>query len=222
MRPHAIRAGTTAAALLIVLTARDGAAQTSEGTRRVFAGASAAWNIDKSVSHGAETAGGALAVGVAFGLDFADRWSVQVEGEWPTSDQTTVDEEYSYRWGNETNALMTRSTYRTPTVAVLFGVHWRLPKRVDIAFQFGPSLQHQERDYESQHLVNGIVDHSYPYSSRGSEDYSRLGVSLGADLAVAVTPRVAVVGQVRVHMVPNLFEEADRVVRPAVGVRVRF
>ena len=136
------RRAALGAALLVMLAARDGAAQSRRGARRVFAGASAALNFDNSVSHGAEITGGALAVGLAVGTNFVGRWSVQAEGEWPTSGQATVvDGRRLYAY--PLDAVMERSTYRTPTVAVLFGFHWRLPRGVDIGFQFGPSLQHQ-------------------------------------------------------------------------------
>lgn len=211
------RRAACVAALLVVLAAREAAAQSSGDARRVFAGASAAWNIDHSVSHGSESTGGTLAVGLAFGMNFADRWSVQVEGEWPTSDQTTVVD-YRRLYDYPPGSVVERSTYRTPTVAVLFGVHWRLPRGVDVAFQFGPSVQHQQRDYESQYGMNGVAYRAH----EASEDWWQLGVSVGAETTLAVTPRVAVVVQVRVHAVPDIFEGPETVVRPAVGVRVRF
>jgi hypothetical protein len=223
MRARASRVGTVAAVLVVMLAGRDGAAQTSAEARRVFAGGSVAWNIDNSAwsPSGSQRSGGALAVGGAFGMNFADRWSVQVEGEWPTSDQTVVNE-YSYQsgypYGSQTYSSVTRTTYRTPTVAVLFGVHWRLPKRIDIAFQFGPCFQKEQRSDEYQTTVNGTVTESHQYSSNDWQ----LRASVGGEVAVGVTPRVAVVGQVRVHGALNPWGETGRVVRPAVGVRVRF
>jgi hypothetical protein len=203
------------AALVVMLAARDGAAQSNGGARRAFAGASVAWNIDHSTWHyyDAEPTGNAVAVGLALGMDFADRWSVQVEGEWPTSDYTAHHLVVYQSQTRESGV-----TYRTPTVAVLFGVHWRLPRGVDVAFQFGPSVQHQYREYEAQYGMNGVAYRAH----EASEDSWQLGVSVGAETAVAVTPRVAVVAQVRVHAVPNIFEGPETVVRPATGVRVRF
>jgi hypothetical protein len=211
--------------LLVMLAARDGVAQSSAGAPRVFAGASLAGNIDKTVSSPAQPTGGALAVGLAFGTTFADRWSVQVEGEWPTSDQIRVHQGFyqtcppeGCRYG-ELVPHVQQTTSRTPTVAVLVGVHWRLPKRVDIAFQFGPCFRYEQRDYEDQWFVNGIFDHSSQYS----ENRWRSAVSLGVEAAVALTPRVAVVGQLRVHGgIYQEYGEFDGVVRPAIGVRVRF
>jgi hypothetical protein len=209
--------------LVVMLAARDGAAQTSAEARRVFAGGSLAWNIDNSVwsATGSDRSGGALAVGVTLGTSFADRWSVQVEGEWPTSDKTVVNQ-YSYQsgypYGSQTYSSVTRTTYRTPTVAVLFGVHWRLPKRVDIAFQFGPCFRKEQRTDEYQTTVNGTVTESHQYSSNDWQ----LRASVGGEVAVGVTSRVAVVGQLRVHGALGPWGESDRVVRPAVGVRVRF
>jgi hypothetical protein len=219
MRPPATRIGTFVAALLVVLCARDGVAQSSAGSPPVFAGASAAWNIDNS-AYGSERTGGALAVGATFGTNFADRWSVQVEGEWPTSAQTVVNQfSWGSGYGSQTYTAFTRTAVRTPTVAVLFGVHWRLPKRVDIGFQFGPCFRYEQRDRESQYFVNGILDHSYQYSENGW----RNAISLGVETAVALTPRVAVVGQLRVHWRdPYHDSEQGPVWRPAVGVRVRF
>jgi hypothetical protein len=112
-------------------------------------------------------------------------------------------------------------TYRTPTVAVLFGVHWRLPKRVDIAFQFGPCLQHKQQDYEYQTRVNGTVVESHQYSWN---DWL-LRTSLGAETAVSVTSRVSVVAQLRVHLTHGFYpdvQSSGAIVRPAIGVRVRF
>jgi hypothetical protein len=225
MKAKAIRVGALVAALGLVLAVRVGAAQTQAGgaARRVFAGTSVAWNIDNSVSSDAEPTGGALAIGVAAGFDFADRWSLQVEGECPTSDQTVVSE-YSYQFGNpygiKPQTFVHRTTYRTPTVAVLFGVHWRLPKRIDVAFRFGPCLRNEQRDQEYESLANGVVTESH----QSSWSEWRLRTSVGGEVAVGVTSRVAVVGQLRVHL--HFSDEADlssgSIVRPAIGLRVRF
>jgi hypothetical protein len=225
MTAPATRFGTFVAALIVILAARDGAAQSTGAARPVFAGASVAWNIDNSVwSPGAsEPTGGALAVGLAAGFNFADQWSLQVEAELPTADQTMVDQ-YSYQsgypYGSQTYTSVTRTTYRTPTVAVLFGVHWRLPKRVDVAFQFGPGFRNEQQRNEYRTLLNGAVIESH----QDSWNVWRLRTSVGGEVAVGVTSRVAVVGQLRVHLYFN--DEADlssgSVVRPAIGVRVRF
>jgi hypothetical protein len=221
MSTRTTRVGTAVAALVLVLAARDGAAQTSGEVRRVFAGASLAWNIDNSVwsSSGSDRTGGALAVGVAGGFTFADRWSLQVEGEFPTSDRTVVDR-HSGAYGGQTYASVYRSTFRTPTIAVLFGVHWRLPKRVDIAFQFGPCLRNEQWSDDRQTTVNGYVTSSDQYS--GSDWH--WGPSVGGEVAVNVTPRVAVVGQFRLHFERLYLDDPweGSVVRPAIGVRVRF
>jgi len=225
MTAPGIRFGTFVVAFFVVLAARDGAAQTQTGgaAQRGFAGASVAWNIDNSVwsSGGSEPTGGATAIGVAAGFTFADRWSLQVEGEFPTSDQTMVNQ-YSYQsgypYGSQTYTSVTRTTYRTPTVAVLFGVHWRLPKRVDIAFQFGPGFRNEKQSYEYQTLANGTVTESH----QSSWSDWLLRVSAGGEVAVGVTSRVAVVGQLRVHGALDPWGEAGRVVRPAIGVRVKF
>ena len=220
MRTRAIRVGAAVAALILALGERDGAAQTTGEARRVFAGAVLAGNIEERVLS-ATHSGGPLAVGGTFGGTFADRWSVQVEGEWPMSDQTVV-----YRWDNGPPGRpsgQSTTTYRTPTVAVLLGVHWRLPKHVDVAFQFGPCLLHERRTKETQYLTNGTVTESSASSRNGWHP----GASVGGEVAVNVTSRVAVVGQLRVHM-KMVYEEGfvlipvEQVVRPAVGVRVRF
>jgi hypothetical protein len=220
MRTRAIRVGAAIAALILALGVRDGAAQTTGDARRVFAGAVLAGNIEERVLVSARS-GGPLAVGGTFGGTFADRWSVQVEGEWPTSDQTVV-----YRWDNGPPVLpsgLSRTTSRTSTVAVLLGVHWRLPKHVDVAFQFGPCLRHERGTEETQYFTNGTVTESHASSRNGWHP----GASVGGAVAVNVTSRVAVVGQLRVHM-QLVYEEGFallprvRVVRPAVGVRVRF
>jgi hypothetical protein len=226
MRAQASRVGTFVVAVVVVLAARDGAAQGSGAAQRVFAGASVAWNIDSSVwsSGGSEPTGGALAIGVAAGFTFADRWSLQVEGEFPTSDRTKVDQwtyKSGYPYGSQTYTQVRRMTQRTPTVAVLFGVHWRLPKRVDIAFQFGPGFRNEKQNYEDQTLVNGTVTESDQHSYN---DW-RMGASVGGEVAVGVTSRVTVVGQLRVHVRlghPLYGDGPGQVVRPAIGVRVKF
>jgi hypothetical protein len=209
--------------LVIILAARDGAAQSSGAAQRVFAGASVAWNIDNSVwsSSDAARTGGSLAVGLAAGFTFADRWSLQVEAELPTADRTMTEAntfQSGYPYGSGSHTYVYRTTYRTPTLAVLFGVHWRLPKRVDIAFQFGPCLRNERQTYEQQILVNGAVTDSY----QGSSDDWVLRASVGGEVAVGVTSRVAVVGQLRVHGVLEPWDDVGRIVRPAIGVRVKF
>jgi hypothetical protein len=217
MRARARWVGTVAAALVVALAAQDGTAQTSGEARRVFAGGVAAANFDNAaVCAGcAERGGGGLAIGVTFGTTFADWWSVQAEGEWPTSDQTRV---IQYSYGPSTVVSELKS--RTPTVAVLFGVHGRASKRVDLAFQFGPSIVNIQQDSEDRTSVNGVVTDTRGYST--SDWY--LTVAVGGEAAVSITPRVAVVGQLRLHLNPaapfQLLSEA--VVRPAIGVRVRF
>lgn len=225
MRARAGRVGTVAAALVVMLAARDGAAQTSGEARRVFAGAVVAGNIDNSVwsASGSERTGGTVAIGIAAGFNFADRWSVQVEAEWPTSDQTVVNQYPTgypggYPSGYQSYSSVTRTTYRTPTVAVLFGVHWRPSKRVDVAFQFGPGYRNERRSDEYQSLSNGTVTASHQYTWN---DWL-LRTSVGAEAAVRVTSRVAVVAQLRVHGALDPWDEIGRIVRPAVGVRVRF
>jgi hypothetical protein len=219
MSARAIRIGTFAAALVAAVAARDGAAQTAGEARPVFAGAVVAGNADNStgLSGSPARSGGALAVGVSLGTTFADRWSVQVEGEWPTSDQAVVNQ-YSYPYGSQTYTSVTRTAYRTPTVAVLFGVHWRPSKRVDFAFQFGPCLRNEQRSEEYQTSVNGTVTES----DRVNWNDWLLRASVGGEVAVNVTPRVTVVGQLRVHGALDPWGEVGRVVRPAVGVRIRF
>ena len=225
MSVRASRVGSVAAALVVMLAARDGAAQASGEARRVFAGAVVAGNIDNSVwaASGSERTGGTVAIGFSAGFNFADRWSVQVEGEWPTSDQAVVNRyqtgyPYGYPSGYPTYSTVTRTTYRTPTIAVLFGVHWRPSRRVDVAFQFGPGYRNEQRTDEYQSLSNGTVVESHQYSWN---DWL-MRASVGAEAAVRVTPRVAVVAQVRVHGAVDPWDEIGRVVRPAVGVRVRF
>jgi hypothetical protein len=93
VRPQAPRFGMFVAALLVMLAARDGAAQSSGAAKRWFAGASVAGNIDDTtwMFSSSEKSGGALAVGVAAGRSIAGRWCLQVEGEWPTSDMVIED-----------------------------------------------------------------------------------------------------------------------------------
>jgi hypothetical protein len=215
MRAQATRIGTFVAVVLVILAARDGAAQSSGSAKPWFVGASVAGNIDNTtwMFSGSEHSGGALAVGLAGGTNFAQRWSLQVEGEWPTLDQTTV-----HQWSYGSATYVGRTTLRTPTVAVLFGVHWRLPKRVDVALQFGPSFLNQQWGDEQQTLVDGTVVESH----QSSRSHWYLRASVGGEVAVSVTPRVALIGQLRLHLVHLGTELSPAIVRPAVGVRVRF
>jgi hypothetical protein len=68
--------------------------------------------------------------------------------------------------------------------------------------------------------VDGTVIESY----RDSWSDWSLGISVGGEVAVGVTPRVAVVGQLRVHLERLYLDDLSHgtVVRPAIGVRVRF
>jgi hypothetical protein len=223
MKAKAIRLGTFVAAVALVLSVRDGFAQSSGASQRVFAGASAAWNIVNSYRccGEPEPTGGALAIGAAGGFNFADRWSVQVEGEWPTSDQT-VASQYTWSYDGQNYMSVRQTASRTPTVAVLFGVHVRPSKRVDLAFQFGPGWLNQRVSSEGQTFVNGAVTQS----DQGSWSHWYWRVSVGGEAAVAVTPRVAVVAQLR-FLLESAFLDDEAgfswdVARPAVGVRVRF
>ncbi len=125
---------------------------------------------------------------------------------------------YGSPYGYQPYSSVTRTSYRTSTVAVLFGVHIRPSKRVDVALQFGPSLRGEQRDYGAQTLVNGAVMESH----QDTWTDWHLRVSAGGEVAVAVTPRVAVVGQLRVHLAYLDEVSYGAVTRPAIGVRVRF
>jgi hypothetical protein len=144
-----------------------------------------------------------------------ERWTVQVEAELPTGDATRRSESSPYPGGS----YWQETLYRTPTVAVLFGIRPRPGGRVDVGFQFGPG-----HGWKQSTTRWGFSD-ARGQTTAGQTDDSQSGIalSLGIDVAVRLSSHVSVVPQLRVHSVAaGILEPSWRVVRPAVGVRVRF
>jgi hypothetical protein len=205
-----------------VLAAGDAAGQAPPAEGRLFAGGALAGNwvhtdwgtwIDPQPS--TWNSNGRLAVGFSFGARISERWSVQVEAELPTGDATRRSE-YSPYPGS---SYWKETQYRTPTVAVLFGVRPRPGSRVDVGFQFGPG-----RSWKQSTTRWGFSNARGETTGVQPDDAaSGIALSIGVEVAVRLTSHVSVVPQLRLHDVSaGFFRDSWRIVRPAVGVRVRF
>ena len=225
MSTRAIRVGTFVGALVVILAARDGAAQSRGAARPLFVGASVAANIDNSVwaasgpdahrRHGGDRVGRRLQLrGPVVPAGRGRVANVGPDGGHPVSTGSPYGSPYGY----QPYSSVTRTSYRTSDCRGAVRRPLRPSKRVDVALQFGPSLRGEQRDYEAQTLVNGAVMESH----QDTWTDWHLRVSAGGEVAVAVTPRVAVVGQLRVHLAHLDEVSSGAVTRPAIGVRVRF
>jgi len=222
---HRLSPGVAGLVLMAVtvLMAGGAAAQTPPVEGRLLVGGALAGNwVDTNWGTWLESqpstwnSNGRLAVGLSFGVRISERWSVQVETELPTADATQRIEP-SPSPGNP--SYWQETQYRTPTVAVLFGIRPRPGGRVDVGFQFGPG-----RGWRLSTTRWGIHD-SWGQRTSGQSENSESGIalSLGVDVAVRLTSHVSIVPQFRVHSVAvDILGPSWRVVRPAVGVRVRF
>jgi hypothetical protein len=206
-----------------VLAAGDAAGQTPPAESRLFAGGALAgnwvhtdWGTWIDPQPGTWNSNGRLAVGVSIGARISERWSVQVEAELPTGDATRRSESTPYPGAS----FWQETRYRTPTVAVLFGIRPRPGGRVDVGFQFGPG-----HGWKQSTTRWGFSD-ARGQTTTGQTDDAQSGIalSLGVEVAIRLTSRVSVVPQLRVHDVLAGFplDGGWSIVRPAVGVRVRF
>jgi hypothetical protein len=222
MRTTAWRIAVLALLTITVLAARDAAGQSPPAEGRLFAGGALSGNwvrtdwgtwIDPQPS--TWNSDGRLAVGFSFGARISERWSVQVEAELPTGDATRRSEYLPYPGGS----YWRETRYRTPTLAVLFGIRPRPGGRVDVGFQFGPG-----RGWRQSATRWGFSDSRGETTTGQTDDaQSGLALSLGVEVAVRLTSHVSVVPQLRLHDVSaGLLRDSWRIVRPAVGVRVRF
>jgi hypothetical protein len=221
-RTMALRIAALVLLAVTLLGAGDATGQTPPAEGRLFAGGALAGNwvhtdwgtwIDPQPS--TWNSNGRLAVGFSFGARISERWSVQVEAELPTGDATRRSEYYPYPGGS----YWQETQYRTATVAVLFGVRPRPGSRVDVGFQFGPG-----HGWKQSTTRWGFSD-ARGQTTTGQRDDAESGIalSLGVEVAVRLTSHVSVVPQLRLHDVSAGFlGDSWRIVRPAVGVRVRF
>jgi hypothetical protein len=221
-RTMALRIVALVLLAITVLAAGDAAGQTPPAEGRLFAGGALAGNwvrtdwgtwLDSQPS--TWNSNGRLAVALSFGARISERWSVQVEAELPTGDSTQRSESFpaaGISYWQETQ-------YRTPTVAVLFGIRPRPGGRVDVGFQFGPGYGWKQSTTRHGFSAAG------GQTTTGQTDDAQSGIalSLGVEVAVRLTAHVSVVPQLRLHDVSAGFLGPSwRIVRPAVGVRVRF
>jgi hypothetical protein len=203
-------------AAILAATTGMAQAQTTSGFRW-FADGGALVDIDPyTYDYGSADASAGFSGSV--GGIIGNGWSVRFETTRPTWHKDDVS---SYRSTATTVVDMSGTNrHRISTYTFLAGKDFGLGRRVTLTPLFGASAaRHSDRE-ESVVITNrsGVVTNR----SDSSNYHETLGLfSGGADAAFAVTPRIAVVPHIRVHVDPRS-EDGSAIVRPGLAFRVRF
>jgi hypothetical protein len=161
------------------------------------------------------------APGGVFGLgtSLPRHWTVRFEATRPGWHEST------YRYAGQLSGSNTLTysgveQHRIETYAVLFGKDVALSPRATFTVLGGLSAaRHVDHYVETTEMTRAGVVTTTSNSNQPSELISTLAV--GAEVAIAVTPRVAIVPGFRAHA-PLGYESGFNMWRPGVNVRWRF
>lgn len=204
-------------AAILAATTGVAQAQTTSGFRW-FADGGALIDIDP-YTYDYDSADGSAGFFGSVGGIIGNGWSVRFETTRPGWHKDVY--ESSYR-PTATTVVTTSGTnrHRISTYTFLAGKDFVIGRRVTLTPLFGASAaRHSDRE---EWVVRTNRSGALTSRSDSSSHHEMLGLfSGGADAAFAVTRRVAVVPQVRVHVDPRS-EDGSAIVRPGLAFRVRF
>ena len=154
----------------------------------------------------------------AAGITFPTPWTVRFEGVLPAWHTNTVDDRFSFAGRTMTRTGTQR--HRLSTYSFLTGYEFSMAPRIRLTPLVGVGItRHSDKvDLLSQtQLATGAVTRE----SEVSEEVEQLTtITYGADFSIAVSPRVAIVPQIRFDTITEHLG-APRF-RPGVGLRVGF
>jgi hypothetical protein len=203
-------------AVLLTISATAASAQTAYSSPRVYIEAGTAADFDPNAYSETTTATPSLTTTI--GAALPHRWTTRFELTIPR----WHDAPYSYTCGcagSQATASGTDS-HRITTYDFLVGRDLSLGRRVQFTPLIGFSaVDHADRETETitASLASGNVVTS---DSRNHHEFIP-SIVWGIDLAVAISPHVAIVPQIRMNAFPQ-YEGAGTIVRPGVAVRLGF
>jgi hypothetical protein len=158
----------------------------------------------------------------AAGFTFNSSWTLRFESVLPAWHTTTVDESDSF--SGVTESISGTQQHRLSTYSFLVGYEIPIAARIRIVPLVGVGLtNHADKiDIRYQVLRSGAAVMSESEVSENADWLTTF--SYGADFVIAVSPRVAIVPQIRFDTVK--YDMDDEVgtprFRPGVGVRLGF
>lgn len=202
--------------LLLLTLATPAAAQTPYG----FVEGGILADYDPTLRADTTTTAG---VSGSLGVFFTPRWSLRAEFDYPQWHGTRRTGES--RVVDHLEAFDLREDGRAPTWSVLAGRHYAQDSRVGFAWVAGltAAQRHsrtrgwtERRDLQGNVITRTDIDND-------SSGYTWPALTAGADVTIALTNRLALVPQIRVHTYGGLSEHtSDFFARPRIALRWRF
>lgn len=165
------------------------------------------------------TAGGTAGAGVFI----TKRWSLRFEADYPM--WHGMHRTGESRVANHVEAFDLQEDSRSPSWSVLAGRHYRQNARVGVAWVAGLTIASRDsrtRGWTERRDLQGNVT-AHTAIDRGSPDYHWPALTGGIDVEIALTRRLALVPQIRVHTYGGLSEHtSDLFARPKLALRWQF
>jgi hypothetical protein len=155
-------------------------------------------------------------VTAAIGAQLSNRWTVRFEASVPRFNADVY--EHDLFGSNERRTSYTRQ--RMETFSGFVGRVYPVTRIVTFTPLIGFGMV--DARYASESLVTRQDGTTQRFGDGSHADHLRMAAfAVGADVAVAVTSRVAIVPQYRLHLAPN-YESFAMTSRPGIAVRVAF
>lgn len=162
---------------------------------------------------------------VGAGVKSPRGWTVRAEGSVPAWHDAPTYEQYVRTMSNSSVPLLVTERgsgrHQIATVAGLVGREFSLGRRVTLTPLGGLGVAfHRDRESGIQE-IQGPSGTTSSSTECACDNQSLASLQWGADAAIALTPRLSLVPQVRFHAVVS-HETYGYMVRPAVTARLRF
>jgi hypothetical protein len=205
---------TAVVAAMLIVNTTTARAQTSPRRGYVEGGMLADFDPD-TYAEGTHTAPAAT---FAAGYTFPSHWSVRVEGVLPAWHTNTVNESFSFA-GRTTTDTGTEQ-HRLSTYSFLTGYEFSIAPRVRLTPLVGVGLSRHTDKLDLLSQMRASSGAITTQSEVSSDAEWLTAISYGADFSISVSPRLAIVPQIRFDTTPG-FSAVPRF-RPGVAVRVGF
>lgn len=206
----------TLCVILLLTLAPSVAAQTRNG----FVDGGVLADYDPTLRADTTTTAG---VSGSVGAFVTRRWSLRLELDYPRWHGSHGAGEG--RVADHVEAFDLREDMRAPSLSLLAGRHYAQESRVSVSWVAGLTATRRElktsgwteqRDLQGNVIGHTDIDRRYP-------GHRWWAATAGVDITIALTKRLAVVPQIRVHTYGGLSEHTSEVfVRPRLSLRWQF